>query len=130
MADHNGEIETFQKVLADPRLSAMKAALEKDHAITCLLLLSQDLGRWGPAKKFIKQNNSSISDGTFRARMIELRTLGLARSIRLDPMKKYYVKTELGEKVAGLLYSFFEQLQHEVDKQPVPVPIPNQFQPY
>ncbi len=128
MADH--EIETFHKILADPRLNALKGALEKDHAITCLFLLAEDLGRWGPAKKFVKQNNSSISDGTFRARMIELRSLGLARSIRLDPMKKYYVKTELGEKVANLLYHFFEALQHEVDKQPVPVPIPNQPQPY
>ncbi len=124
------EIDTFKKVLADPRLAALKAALEKDHAITCLFLLSQDLGRWGPAKKFVKQNNSSISDGTFRARMMELRTLGLAKSIRLDPMKKYYVKTELGEKVANLLYNVFDQLQHEVEKQPVPVPIPNQPQPY
>lgn len=126
----NTEIDTFKKVLADPRLAAVKAALEKDHAITCLFLLSEDLGRWGPAKKFVKQNNSSISDGTFRARMIELRSLGLASAVRLDPMKKYYVKTELGEKVATLLYNFFEQLQHEIDKQPVPVPIPNQFQPY
>ncbi len=124
------EIDTFKKVLADPRLSALKAALEKDHAITCLFLLSQDLGRWGPAKKFVKQNSSSISDGTFRARMIELRALGLAKSIRLDPMKKYYVKTELGEKVAELLYMFFEQLQHEVEKQPIPVPFPTQPQPY
>ena len=128
MAD--SEIDTFKKVLSDPRLAALKAALEKDHAITCLFLLSTDLGRWGPAKKFVKLNNSSISDGTFRARMMELRSLGLARSIRLDPMKKYYVKTELGEKVAQLLYHFFEQMQHEVEKQPVPVPIPNQPQPY
>ncbi len=124
------EIDTFKKVLSDPRLYALKTALEKDHAITCLFLLSQDLGRWGPAKKFVKQNNSAISDGTFRARMMELRALGLAKSIRLDPVKKYYVKTELGEKVAGLLYYFFQQLQHEVEKQPVPVPIPNQLQTY
>jgi hypothetical protein len=52
----------------------------------------------------------TLSDGTFRARMIEIGSLGLAKSERIDPLKKYYVKTELGEKVAMLLLGFFDEL--------------------
>jgi len=35
--------------------------------------------------------------------------LGLAKSERIDPLKKYYLKTELGEKVAKLLLGFFDE---------------------
>jgi hypothetical protein len=62
------------------------------------------------AKDFMKDNNLTLSDGTFRARMIEIESLGLAKSERIDPLKKYYVKTELGEKVSNLLLGFFDEL--------------------
>jgi len=52
----------------------------------------------------------TLSDGTFRARMIEIEELGLAKSVRIDPLKKYYLKTELGEKAAKLLLKFFDDL--------------------
>ncbi len=64
------ERQLFKSILTDEKLSAVKTALEKDHAITCLLLLHFELGRWGPAKEFIKSHKGTISDGTFRARMM------------------------------------------------------------
>jgi hypothetical protein len=106
-----GEEEKVTRVLTDPRLSAIKAMLEKDHAIDCLLLLYMDRGKWKDAKDFMKQNKLTLSDGTFRARMIEIEDLGLAKSERIDPLKKYYVKTELGEKVAKLLLEFFDKAE-------------------
>jgi hypothetical protein len=105
----NGEEEKIKHILTDPRLSAIKAMLEKDHAIDCLLLLHVNRGKWKPAKDFMRENKLTLSDGTFRSRMIEIEQLGLAKSERIDPLKKYYVKTELGEKVAKLLLEFFDE---------------------
>jgi hypothetical protein len=59
----------------------------------------------------MRKNKLTLSDGTFRARMIEIESLGLAKSERIDPLKKYYLKTELGEKVAKLLLGFFDELE-------------------
>jgi hypothetical protein len=97
----NVEEEKIKRILTEPQLAAMKSMLEKDHAIDCLLLLHVGRGKW---------NDLTLSDGTFRARMIEIESLGLAKSERIDPLKKYYVKTELGEKVAKLLLGFFDEL--------------------
>jgi hypothetical protein len=105
----NGEEEKIRHILTDPRLSAIKAMLEKDHAIDCLLLLHVSRGKWKEAKDFMRKNKLTLSDGTFRARMIEIEQLGLAKSQRIDPLKKYYLKTELGEKVAKLLLEFFDE---------------------
>ena len=105
----NGEEEKIKHVLTDPRLSAIKAMLEKDHAIDCLLLLHVSRGKWKEAKDFMRKNKLTLSDGTFRARMIEIEQLGFAKSERIDPLKKYYLKTELGEKVAKLLLEFFDE---------------------
>jgi len=106
----NVDEEKIKHVLTAPKLAAVKAMLEKDHAIDCLLLLHVGRGKWKDAKDFMKDNNLTLSDGTFRARMIEIESLGLAKSERIDPLKKYYVKTELGEKVANLLLGFFDEL--------------------
>jgi hypothetical protein len=103
----NGEEEKIKHILTDPKLSAIKAMLEKDHAIDCLFLLHVNRGKWKEAKDFMRKNKLTLSDGTFRSRMIEIEQLGLAQSKRIDPLKKYYVKTELGEKVAKLLLEFF-----------------------
>jgi len=105
----NGEEEKIKHVLTNPRLSAIKAMLEKDHAIDCLLLLHVNRGKWKEAKDFMRKNKLTLSDGTFRSRMIEIEQLGLAKSQRIDPLKKYYLKTELGEKVAKLLLEFFDE---------------------
>ncbi len=103
--------EKIKQILTDPKLAAIKSMLEKDHAIDCLLLLHAGRGKWKDAKDFMKDNNLTLSDGTFRARMIEIESLGLAKSERIDPLKKYYLKTELGEKVAKLLLEFFDELK-------------------
>jgi hypothetical protein len=107
----NGEEEKVKRVLTEPRLSAIKAMLEKDHAIDCLMLLYLERGKWKEAKDFMRKNKLTLSDGTFRARMIEIEQLGLAKSVRIDPLKKYYLKTPLGEKMAKLLLEFFDELE-------------------
>jgi hypothetical protein len=106
----NVDEEKIKRVLTDEKLSAIKSMLEKDHAIDCLLLLYVGRGKWKDAKDFMKDNNLTLSDGTFRARMIEIESLGLAKSERIDPLKKYYMKTEFGEKVAKLLLGFFDEM--------------------
>src|SRR5512136_292320 len=104
------EMEKAKHILTDPKLAAIKAMLEKDHAIDCILLLHLDKGKWKEAKDFMRENKLTLSDGTFRARMIEIEELGLAASERIDPLKKFYKKTEMGEKVAQLLLKFFDEL--------------------
>jgi hypothetical protein len=106
--------DKIKRVLTEPKSAAIKTMLEKDHAIDCLLLLHVGRGKWKDAKDFMKDNNLTLSDGTFRARMIEIESLGLAKSERIDPLKKYYVKTELGEKVANLLLGFFDELNGKI----------------
>jgi DNA-binding HxlR family transcriptional regulator len=103
--------ETIRNILTDEKLSAIKAVLEKDHAIDCIFLLHLGKGRWKNAKEFMRDLNLTLSDGTFRSRMIEMESLGLADSVAIDPLKKYYVKTELGEKIAGLLLHLFNELE-------------------
>ncbi len=104
-----GKEEEVRRILTDERLSAIKSLLEKDHAIDCIFLLHLERGRWKDAKGFMRDLELTISDGTFRARMMEIEDLGLAKSVPIDPLKKYYVATELGEKVAELLLRFFEE---------------------
>lgn len=109
----NGEEGKVKRILTDPKLSALKAMLEKDHAIDCLLLLYISRGKWKDAKDFMRENNLTLSDGTFRSRMIEIEELGLAKSERIDPLKKYYLSTEFGDKVAKLLLKLFDDLETE-----------------
>jgi hypothetical protein len=106
----NVEEEKVKHILTDPKLSPVKAMLEKDHAIDCLFLLHLSRGKWKEAKDFMRKNKLTLSDGTFRARMIEIEQLGLAKSERIDPLKKYYVITDLGEKVVQLLLGFFKEI--------------------
>ena len=107
----SGEEEKIKRILTDPKLSAVKAMLEKDHAIDCILLLHVKRGKWKEAKDFMRENKLTLSDGTFRSRMIEIEELGLAKSVRIDPLKKYYLSTPLGEKVAKLLFGFFDEFE-------------------
>ena len=106
----SGEEEKVKRILTDPKFAAIKAMLEKDHAIDCIMLLHMNRGKWKEAKGFMRENGLTLSDGTFRARMIEIEGLGLAKSERIDPLKKFYLKTELGEKAARLLLDFFDKL--------------------
>lgn len=107
----SGDEEKVKHILTDPKLAPVKAMLEKDHAIDCLMLLHMNRGKWKEAKDFMRENHLTLSDGTFRARMIEIEDLGLAKSERIDPLKRYYVKTELGEKLARLLLDLFDRLE-------------------
>jgi len=111
VAKKSGEEEKIKRILTDPKLSAIKAMLEKDHAIDCIMLLHLNRGKWKDAKDFMRENKLTLSDGTFRARMIEIEQLGLAKSERIDPLKKLYKRTELGEKVAQLLLKFFDEFE-------------------
>jgi len=107
--------ERVKHILTDERLSALKSLLEKDHAIDCIFLLHLEKGRWKEAKDFIRGKlGRTISDGTFRARMMEIENVGLAESKAIDPLKKYYVKTRFGEKVAELLLELFEKAEAEI----------------
>jgi hypothetical protein len=106
-----GDEEKIKRILTEPKFAAIKAMLEKDHAIDCIMLLHMNRGKWKEAKEFMRENRLTLSDGTFRARMIEIEDLGLAKSERIDPLKKYYLKTELGERVAKLLLEFFDSLK-------------------
>jgi DNA-binding HxlR family transcriptional regulator len=104
-----------EHILMDKRLDNLKSLLEKDHAIECILLLYLDKGRWKHTQHFIREKlGRTISDGTFRARMMEIEDYGLAESVAIDPLKKYYVKTELGEKMAELLLAFFDKAESEI----------------
>ena len=103
--------EKIKGILTDKKLSAIKSMLEKDHAIDCIFLLHLERGRWKNAKAFMQELNLTLSDGTFRSRMMEIENLGLARSVAIDPLKKYYEKTEFGEKVAKLLLEFFREIK-------------------
>ncbi|UCC33236.1 MAG: hypothetical protein JSW53_05565 [Candidatus Bathyarchaeota archaeon] len=106
--------EKVKHILTDDRLSALKSLLEKDHAIDCIFLLHLSKGRWKDAKDFIRSKlERTISDGTFRARMMELEDQGLAESVAIDPLKKYYVKTSFGERVAELLLELFDKTEEE-----------------
>ena len=102
--------ESVKCVLTDNKVCAIKSMLEKDHAMDCLFLLLLNMGRWKDAKAFMHDLGLTISDGTFRARMMEIEDLGLATSVPIDPLKKYYVKNELGEKVAKILLDLFDKL--------------------
>ena len=106
-----GDEEKAIHILKDPRLSLIKAMLEKDHAIDCILLLYMNRGKWKEAKDFMRQNRLTLSDGTFRARMIEIEQLGLAKSERIDPLKKLYTITPQGKKIAELLMGLFDKLE-------------------
>ena len=102
--------EEITKILTSPKLATIKAMLEKDHAIDCLFLLLMGKGRWKDAKAFMNKHKLTLSDGTFRARMIEIEHLGLAKSTQIDPLKKYYTITQKGEEIARLLLQLLQKI--------------------
>jgi len=101
--------EDITRILTHPQLKAIKAMIEKDHAIDCLFLLLMNKGRWKEAKAYMNQHKLTLSDGTFRARMIEIEHLGLAKSTQIDPLKKYYTITEHGKKIATFILQLMKQ---------------------
>jgi len=101
---------TVTRILKDPELSAIKRMLEKDHAIDCLFLLYLNKGKWKEAKTYMREHGLTLSDGTFRARMIEIEQNKLAESHAIDPLKKYYTITAKGERLVELLLRLFKEL--------------------
>jgi hypothetical protein len=102
--------ERIAKILTDQKLSAVKRMLEKDHAIDCMLLLYMGKGKWKEAKDFMRKNKLTLSDGTFRMRMIEIQSLGYAEATQIDPLKRFWTITRKGERLAKQLLELLEQL--------------------
>jgi hypothetical protein len=98
------------RILTGEKLSAIKAMLEKDHAIDCVFLLMLGKGQWKPAKEFMRKLRLTLPDGTFRARMIEIEDNGLARHENIDLNKKRWIVTEFGKQVGKLLLDLFGQI--------------------
>ncbi len=95
-------------ILTTAEVAAIKAMLEKDHAIDCLFLLALDKGKWKKAKSYMNEHELTLSDGTYRARMIEITRLGLAYAIPIDPLKKQYKITKKGKKLAMALLELLQ----------------------
>jgi len=102
--------ERVTKILTNPQLSPIKRMLEKDHAIDCLFLLYMGKGKWKDAKDYMRKHGLTLSDGTFRMRMMEIESLGLAKSTPIDPLKKFWTITRKGENITKLLLDMFEKL--------------------
>lgn len=102
--------EKVIQILIGERLSAIKAMLEKDHAIDCIFLLLLGKGRWREAKEFMKKLGLTLPDGTFRARMIEIEDNGLAKHENMDAKKKRWVITEFGKQMGKLLLWLFAEI--------------------
>ncbi|MFP3984447.1 MAG: hypothetical protein ACLFU9_00285 [Candidatus Bathyarchaeia archaeon] len=98
------------KVLTNPEIAAVKSMLEKDHAIDCLFLLVLDKGKWKKAKTYMNKHNLTLSDGTYRARMIEITQLGFAEATPIDPLKRQYHATEKGKKLALELLKILQEI--------------------
>lgn len=102
--------DQITKVLTTSEIAGIKRMLEKDHAIDCLFLLALDKGKWKKAKTYMNTHNLTLSDGTYRARMIEIAQRGLAEAIPIDPLKKQYKITKKGRKLATALLELLENL--------------------
>lgn len=97
------------KALTTAQMAAVKAMLEKDHAVDCLFLLLLGKGKWKNAKGFMNKHNLTLSDGTYRARMIEITQKGFAKATPIDPLKKEYTATERGKRLALALLELLRE---------------------
>lgn len=102
--------EDIVNVLTTTEVASVKAMLEKDHAVDCLFLLLLGKGKWQRAKAFMSGHSLTLSDGTYRARMIEITQLGFATAKPIDPLKKEYLITEKGERLARVLLRLLQEV--------------------
>lgn len=111
-ATGEGEMVTLEeqvtKILTTEETANIKRMIEKDHAIDCLFLLTLGRGKWKHAKEFMNKHGLTLSDGTYRSRMIEITQLGLAKAIPIDPLKKRYEITPKGKKIATALLELLQ----------------------
>jgi hypothetical protein len=107
-----GEMATLEeqvtKILTTEEIANIKKMIEKDHAIDCLFLLILGKGKWKQAKEYMNEHSLTLSDGTYRSRMIEITQLGLAKAIPIDPLKKRYEITPKGQKIATKLLALLQ----------------------
>lgn len=101
--------EQITQVVTTPETAAIKRMLEKDHAMDCLFLLALGKGKWKNAKDYMNKHKLTLSDGTYRSRMIEITQLGLATAEFLDPLKKRYIITKKGRKLALALLRLLQK---------------------
>ena len=100
--------QQITEVLTTPKTATIKRMIEKDHAIDCLFLLALDRGKWKKAKSFMNEHKLTLSDGTYRSRMIEITQLGLAKATPIDPLKKKYAITKKGKTLAMALLELLQ----------------------
>ncbi|MDH5449069.1 MAG: hypothetical protein OEX01_08745 [Candidatus Bathyarchaeota archaeon] len=98
------------KALTTSETASIKRMLEKDHAIDCLFLLALDKGKWKKAKTYMNKHKLTLSDGTYRSRMIEITQLELAKATPIDPLKKQYSITKKGKKLAMTLLNLLQNI--------------------
>ena len=111
MGEKNEKLEEqITNVLTEADTAMIKRMIEKDHAIDCLFLLALGKGKWKRAKTYMNKHNLTLSDGTYRSRMIEITQLGLAEAKPIDPLKKEYEITEKGRKLALSLLALLQKL--------------------
>jgi hypothetical protein len=104
------ELKTrIMEIYSDSKSYGMLEALQKEHALDCLLAVylktntpQTDKHLWGFTKELIEEirgktpKSFTISDGTFRKRMEYLENTGLVKSKKIDPLKKDYETTTAG----------------------------------
>ncbi len=112
-----GETEKMKKleqqiteILTTSGKASIKRMIEKDHAIDCLFLLAMDKGKWKKAKSYMNKHKLTLSDGTYRSRMIEITQLGLAKATPIDPLKKQYSITKKGKALAMALLDLLQDV--------------------
>jgi len=66
---------------------------------------------WKEIEKYVEQNMSKISDGTYRARRQELLEMGLVELERINPLASNVKLTSKGMMVASLIKEFIDTIQ-------------------
>lgn len=102
--------QRITEILTTSRTATIKRMIEKDHAIDCLFLLAMDKGKWKKAKSYMNKHKLTLSDGTYRSRMIEITQLGLAKATPIDPLKKQYSITKKGKTLAIALLDLLQNM--------------------
>ena len=101
--DGNTEVYLMDAMGSVPKRLTYTATLGRDDVSDRMGPNNLVMG-WTPDNKHI----------VFRSRMIEIEDLGFAEARPIDPLKKYYVQTELGEKIAQLLLKFFDDVERSL----------------
>jgi len=104
-------VNNIKRILTNKRLSTFKSTLGRKHAVDLIFLLYLDKGHHKEAKLFMCDLGLPFSDGAYYARMKELVSVGLAKSVPIDSKRKYFIITKVGEEVAERLLEFFEKLE-------------------